>query len=84
MTSHNAKNHFRPHIHIDSLGNPSKDRQRFVDAIVLIYDSDWSKGLSNFENIVNTPFEFVLRTSNDARFCQTVEVVHQKSALTKI
>ena len=52
-----------------SLENPSKDRQRFVDAVVLISAADWSKALLNFENIVQTPF---LRTSNDARFCQTV------------
>ena len=37
-----------------SLGNPSKDRQRFVEAIVLI---DWSKTLLNFTNVVQTPFE---------------------------
>ena len=54
-----------------SLGNPSKDRQRFVDAIVLFCSSDWLKRLSNCENVVETPFEFGLRTSNDARFCQT-------------
>ena len=54
-----------------SLGNPSKDRQQFVDAIVLFYGSDWLKRLSNFENIVETPFEFGLRTSKDTRFCQT-------------
>ena len=29
-----------------SLGNPSKDRERFVDAIVLILASDWGEGLS--------------------------------------
>ena len=55
-----------------SLGNLSKDRQRFVDAIVLIFAIDWWKRLSNFENVVQTPFELGLRTLNDGRFCQTV------------
>ena len=55
-----------------SLGNPGKDRQRFVDAIALISALDWSERLSNFENVVQTPFEFGLQTSNDTRFCQTV------------
>ena len=55
-----------------SLGNPDKGRQRFVDATVSIYGSNWLKRLSNFENVVETPFEFGLRTSNDARFCQIV------------
>ena len=54
-----------------SLGNPSKDRQEFVDAIILISALDWSKRLSDFENVVQVLFEFSLRTSNDARFCQT-------------
>ena len=44
-----------------SLGNPSKDRQRFVDAVVLISASDWSVKLSNCENLLETPFEFGLR-----------------------
>ena len=34
-----------------SVGKPSKCRQRFVDAIDLISDSDWSERLSNFENV---------------------------------
>ena len=34
-------------MQLSSLGNPSKDRQRFVDAIVLFSAADWSK----------TPFE---------------------------
>ena len=54
-----------------SLGNPSKDRQRFVDSIVLISTPDWLKELSSFENVVETPFEYSLRTSNNARLCQT-------------
>ena len=43
-----------------SLGNPSEDRQRFVDAVVLISAPDWSVKLSNFENLLDTPFEFGL------------------------
>ena len=43
-----------------SLGNPSEDRQRFVDAFVLISAPDWSVKLSNFENLLDTPFEFGL------------------------
>ena len=43
-----------------SLGNPSEDRQRFVDAVVLISAPDWSVKLSNFENLLDTPFEFSL------------------------
>ena len=57
---------------IESLGNPSKDRQRFVDGIVLIVTPYWPKRLSNFENLFETPFEFGLQMSNNARFCQTV------------
>ena len=54
-----------------SLGNPSKDRQRFVVAFVLILAPDWSKSLSNFEIVVETPSEFGLRMSNDgfAKLC---------------
>ena len=58
-------------FHCTSLANPSKDRQRFVDGIVLISAPDLSKRLSNFENIVEKLFEFGLRRSNDAKFCQT-------------
>ena len=43
-----------------SLENPSEDRQRFVDAVVLISAPDWSVKLSNFENLLDTPFEFGL------------------------
>ena len=32
-----------------SLGNPGNDRQRFVDAVVLISAPDWLVGLLNFE-----------------------------------
>ena len=35
---------------------------------------DWPKRFSNFENVAQPPFEFGLRTSNDARFCQNVFV----------
>ena len=42
-----------------SLENPSKDRQRLADAIVLIAAPGWSNGLSNFENVVETQFESV-------------------------
>ena len=41
--------------------NPSRDRQRFVDAVVLISAPDWSVKLSNFENLLEMPFEFGLR-----------------------
>ena len=44
-----------------SLENPSKDRTRFVDAVVLISAPDWSVKLSNSENLLETPFEFCLR-----------------------
>ena len=42
-----------------SLGNPSKDSQRFVDAFVLITAPDWPNRLSNFENVVESQFESV-------------------------
>ena len=45
----------------DSLGNPIKDHQLFVDAVVLISAPDWSLKLSNFENLLEMPFEFSLR-----------------------
>ena len=40
-----------------SLGNPSKDRQRFVDAFVLILAFDWSVRLSKIENVVEMQIE---------------------------
>ena len=43
----------------NSLGHPGKDRQRFVDAIVLIPAPNWSNELSNFEHVVETQFESV-------------------------
>ena len=46
-----------------SLGNPDKDRQRFVDAIVLISTHDWPNKLQNVKDFVEMPFEFGLRTS---------------------
>ena len=45
--------------YMHSLGNPSKDRQRFVDAVVLIVAPDWSNRLSSFENVIETQFESV-------------------------
>ena len=54
------------------LANPCKDRQRFVNSIVLIPAPGWSTRLSNFKNLVQTQSEFCLRTSKDARFCQAV------------
>ena len=45
-----------------SLGNLSKDGQRFVDAFVLISASDRSNKLSHFENVVKMQFESSLRT----------------------
>ena len=39
------------------MGNTSKDRHRFVDAIVLIHAPDWSNGLLNSENVVVTQIE---------------------------
>ena len=38
------------------LGNPSKGRQRFLNAIVLISVPDWSNGLSNYKNIIRVQF----------------------------
>ena len=52
-----------------SLGNPSKDRQRFVEAGFLISAPDWSVRLSNFEYVADTPFE--IRSSNVER-CQVL------------
>ena len=49
------------HSQKNSLGNPSKDRQRFVDAFVLISAPDWLNRLSNFENVIKTQFDPVLR-----------------------
>ena len=43
------------------LGNPSKDRERSVDTIILIATPDWSNRLSNFENVVETQFESVCK-----------------------
>ena len=42
---------------IVSLGNSSIDCQRFVDAFVSVFAYDWSNRLSNFKNVVETPFE---------------------------
>ena len=44
-----------------SVEHPSKDSQRFIEAIVLISPADWSKTVSNFENVVQTPFEPALK-----------------------
>ena len=43
-----------------SLGNPSKDSQRFVDAVVLISAPDWSVRILNFKNVIETRFVFSL------------------------
>ena len=73
-------------MHVISLGNSSKDRQRFVDAIVLISTADWSKALSNllFRRHSN-------RASNieRAKFCQAVIYgkelfLLQKSCIIKV
>ena len=40
-----------------SLGNPSKDCQRCVDAFVSIFASDWSNRVLNLENVVEMQFE---------------------------
>ena len=53
-----------------SLRNPSKGCQGFVDAVILILASDWSEGLSIFENVIDMPFRLNLQTSNSAKFCQ--------------
>ena len=45
------------------LGSHSKDRQRFVDASVLISASDWSKTISRTsKNVFESFFESVPRT----------------------
>ena len=53
-------------VSLCSPGNPSKDRQRFVDS-VLISAPDWSIKLPNFENLLETPFEFGLRMPDFAK-----------------
>ena len=58
-----------------SLGNPSKDRQRFVDADVLISAPDWSVKLPNFENLLETPFEFSLRMPGFAKLISVTEII---------
>ena len=60
-----------------SLANPSKDSQRFVDAVVIISAPDWPVGLSNFQNVFDTPFEFGLRMSNNARLCYKLSIKRQ-------
>ena len=55
-----------------SPGNPSKDRQQFVDAVVLlIFAPDWSVKLSNFQNLLETPLEFGLRMLGFAKLYLT-------------
>ena len=56
-----------------SLGNPSKDRQRFVYAIVLISAADWSKMLPNFENVVQMPFESAFEHQTSLGFAQLIK-----------
>ena len=60
-----------------SLRNPSKDSQRFVDAVVIISAPDWPVRLSNFDNVFDTPFEFGLRMSNNARLRYKLSVQRQ-------
>ena len=60
----------------NSLGNLSKDCQRFVDAAVLISAPFWSVKLPNFENLLETPFEFGLRITGFAE--------QRRSQLTEI
>ena len=43
-----------------SLGNSSIDHQLFIDADNLILAPDWSKGFSDFENVIQIPFKFGL------------------------
>ena len=59
------------------LRNPSKDSQRFVDAVVIISAPDWPVRLSNFDNVFDTPFEFGLRMSNNARLCYKLSIQRQ-------
>ena len=40
-----------------SLGNLTKDHQRFVDTFVSVFAYDWFNRLSNFENVAEAPFE---------------------------
>ena len=55
-----------------SLGNPSKGRQWFVDAIVLISALDWSIRLSNFENVVETAFDSAFECRTMPSFAKLV------------
>ena len=59
--------------------NPSKDRQRFVDAVVLILSPDWSVKLSNLEHLLETSFEFGPRMLGFAKLIrmQLGEFVHR-------
>ena len=59
------------------LRNPSKDSQRFVDAVVIISAPDWPVRLSNFDNVFDAPFEFGLRMSNNARLCYKLCIQRQ-------
>ena len=47
----------RPTLPLQSGKSKQKNRERFVDAVVLIPVAAWSKTLSNFENVGQTPFE---------------------------
>ena len=69
----------QPRAAQSSLGNPSKDRQRFVDADVLISAPDWSVKLPNFENLLETPFEFGLRMPGFAKLSQESGTNFEKS-----
>ena len=65
-----------------SLGNPSKDRQRFVDAVVLISAPDRSVKLSNFENPLERPSEFGLRMLGFAKLLLYMVTKDKKDCFT--
>ena len=54
------------------LGNASKDRQRFVDAVVLILTPNRSNKLSNFENVIGTRFESVFQSQTKSGFARLI------------
>ena len=60
----------------NSLENPSKDRQRFIDDDVLISARDWSVKLSNFENLLETPFDFGLRMPGFAKLKRNKRLIN--------
>ena len=64
----------RTYLNQINLGNRSKDRKRSAHATVLISALDWSTTLSNFETVVETPFEIGHRMSNYAEFCRSQNI----------